>query len=66
MPHPNSTTRRHCHYCGQPATTAFYLPVYKAWACPTCYFERAKPNTVVMATEGTIEACTKLLLVGAA
>jgi hypothetical protein len=63
--HPNST-RRHCYYCSQPATTAFYLPTHKAWACPACYMERpttpsAASGTVVMATEGAIEEATNIL-----
>jgi hypothetical protein len=65
MSHHTSTTR-HCHYCSQPAATAFYLPVYKAWACPSCYMEHpatpsAASGTVVMATEGAIEEATSIL-----
>lgn len=57
-------TKRHCHYCNAPITTAFYLPDPRAWACVDCYFSNAltartgvATDGVILATEGTIDAC---------
>lgn len=61
MTHP--ITKRHCHYCNAPITTAFYLPDPRAWACVDCYFSNATTTRltttdgVVLASEGTIDAC---------
>lgn len=40
--HPSN--QRHCHYCLNDISTAFYLQVLKAWSCPECYFEHYMPK----------------------